>query len=93
MSKQRDQVRIGPEIRPGVRVGVRRNESGERQVLMSQIKDGEPLLGREAAIVHSECHDGWHDLTSLSGPPQVATPAYRAGYDRIFGKKPTVGEA
>jgi hypothetical protein len=22
-----------------------------------------------------------------SGPPQVATPAYRAGYDRIFGKQ------
>lgn len=29
----------------------------------------------------------------LSGPPQVATPAYRDGYDRIFGKKPAVGLA
>jgi len=28
-----------------------------------------------------------------SGPPQVETPAYREGYDRIFGKKPSVGLA
>lgn len=28
-----------------------------------------------------------------SGPAQVATPAYRAGYDRIFGKKTAVGVA
>lgn len=28
-----------------------------------------------------------------SGPAQVATPAYRAGWDAIFGKKPAVGQA
>jgi hypothetical protein len=27
------------------------------------------------------------------GPPQVATPAYRKGYDRIFGGKQKVGLA
>lgn len=27
------------------------------------------------------------------GPPQVATPAYREGFDRIFGKKAPVGLA
>jgi hypothetical protein len=35
--------------------------------------------------------DGWHDIETVyrvsDGPAQVATPAYRAGYDRIFGKK------
>lgn len=28
-----------------------------------------------------------------SGPAQVATEAYREGYDRIFGTKPTLGQA
>lgn len=30
---------------------------------------------------------------TTDGPPQVATPAYREGYDRIFGKKQKVGLA
>ena len=30
---------------------------------------------------------------TTTGPAQVATPAYRAGYDRIFGKKQKVGIA
>jgi hypothetical protein len=28
-----------------------------------------------------------------SGPAQVATPAYRAGWEGVFGKKPVVGQA
>jgi hypothetical protein len=31
--------------------------------------------------------------TTCDGPAQVATPAYREGYDRIFGTKPAVGQA
>jgi hypothetical protein len=28
-----------------------------------------------------------------SGPAKVSSPAYRDGYDRIFGTRPTVGKA
>lgn len=37
---------------------------------------------------NDETHDADQPTTKpLNGPAQVATPAYREGYDRIFGKK------
>jgi hypothetical protein len=53
------------------------------------------LPGSEIAHISPEDSDGWHEVQTLyrNGPAQVATPKYREGYDRIFGKKPDVGLA
>lgn len=39
--------------------------------------------------------DGWFraSLTERRGPVKVNSEAYRRGWERIFGKKPEVGEA
>lgn len=93
---KKEEINIGPEIAPGTRVAVRRDEEGERTVVVRSLKDGEPLTpGAEVATASRECRNGWRDLTVhyRNGPAQVATPEYRQGYDRIFGKKQKVGLA
>ena len=55
-----------------------------------EVKDGQPIPeGAELIQVGAEDSDGWRDVTTVykSGPAQVATPAYREGYDRVFGKQ------
>jgi len=91
MKDENDKIAFGPEIAPGVHVAARRSPDGEvRQVAIMPMRDGAPLSpGSEVAHVDEACEDGWHTLTSVykSGPAQVATPAYREGYDLIFGKQ------
>jgi hypothetical protein len=91
--REHDEIWFGP----GVYAALRRTPDGEvRQVTCSPMRSGAPLrLGAELANVSEGNEDGWHPLTSIykSGPAQVATPAYREGYDRIFGKKQKVGLA
>lgn len=93
-----DEILFGPEIAPGVRSALRRSPDGSiREVTCSPLKDGATLQpSSEIANVSKTSEGGWHKLTDvykLSGPPQVATPRYREGYDRIFGKKQKVGLA
>lgn len=89
-----DEIQFGPELSPGVHAALRRTPDGEvRQVACSPMRDGAPLRpNSEVANVSETSEDGWHKLTSLyrTGPAQVATPRYREGYDRIFGKKQKV---
>lgn len=107
-TKPKEEIAFGPEVAPGVRLALRRHADGEMQeVLVRSVRDGEPLLpGAEVAIVGAPscgCEGGHrHELTPLykygaeraiEGPAQVATPAYREGHDRIFGKKTLVGLA
>ena len=44
--------------------------------------------GHPVEIIHYD-----DDGPQKSGPAQVATPAYRAGWEGVFGKKPVVGQA
>jgi hypothetical protein len=92
-----DEIAFGPEISPGVHVALRRTPDGEiRQVVCSELRDGVSLSpSSEIANVSEGNEDGWYKLTNVykAGPAQVATPAYREGYDRIFGKKQKVGIA
>lgn len=93
--KLRDQALIGDEIAPGVRrVLRRRGDDGDLELgEFHEIAEGQalPLGGELVYLDRSADDDGWHDVKSIyggrSGPPQVATPAYRLGYDRIFGKQ------
>jgi hypothetical protein len=94
----RDEIQIGPELSPGVHLGLRRTPDGTvTRVTCSPSEDGVPLApGAEVVDVETAAEDGWHKLTSLykmTGPAQVATTAYREGHDRIFGKKQKVGLA
>ncbi len=98
---KKDEIAIGDEISPGVYRALRRQDGKVREVRVRVSDDGDALHpGEEIADLgpsSCDCGDGhWRELTSiykLSGPPQVATPAYRKGYDRIFGGKQKVGEA
>lgn len=103
-----EEIAFGPEVAPGVRLALRRQGDEVREVLVRSVRDGESIPpGAEVAMVGAPscgCGGGHrHELTPLykhgeqrataDGPAQVATPSYRAGYDRIFGKKQEVGVA
>ena len=87
---KKDRIRFGPQVGPGSYAALRRDPDGsENGVVVRQGGDGAPLLpGTEIASISSADDEGWHDVETLyrSGPAQVATPQYREGYDRIFGK-------
>ena len=96
----RDEIKIGPEIAPGVSLALRRSPDGTvKEVACQPFREGAPLYeSSEIVTIDREHRDGWRKLTTRykaagDGPAQVATPAYRDGYDRIFGKKQKVGLA
>ena len=79
---------------------------GQESVLEVTKPDGEQLYARVAKVVEGAPLPAeakqviWHDGTTVTetfdcpsaGPAQVATPAYREGYDRVFGKRATSKE-
>lgn len=98
---KKDQLRIGEEVSPNTRLVERRGERSGVGTL-TPVRDGQALPEGAELVKITPGQDGWHDVetiykhepvTELNGPPQVATPAYRDGWSRIFGKKPTVGVA
>ena len=96
MTKQKDQVRLGPETGSGRGAAIRRHDGAVEFGTFMETKEGQPIPeGAELIRVGPEDDDGWRDVTTVykSGPAQVATPAYREGYDRVFGKKQKVGLA
>ena len=95
---KRDEVKIGQEIAPKVFAGVRRQPDGKTErVALHMVEDGMPLMpDTELVDVHlPPDEEGWCRVEPLykSGPAQVATPQYREGHDRIFGKKQKAGLA
>ncbi len=91
----KDQIRIGPELNDGRRVVIRRREGQDDELAaISKMKDGE-TLSEGAELIHIKGDGEWKTVNVLyrHGPAQVATPSYRAGYDRIFGRKQPTGEA
>ena len=91
---KKDQVLFAPDMKTVVR---RREGKIIGTGILTPVKDGAPIApGAELVSVDALESEGWHDIETIyknetrvatSGPPQVATPAYRMGYDRIFGKK------
>ena len=96
--KPKNQIRLSPENQ-GRGAAIRRNGDGFGFGTFSEVKEGQPIReGAELIRIGPEDDDGWRDVTSIyeherSGPAQVATPAYRDGYDRIFGGKQKMGLA
>jgi hypothetical protein len=96
--KPKDQIRLGSDTDQGHGGAIRRSNG---KIIgfgtFSEVKEGQPIReGAELIRVGAEDDEGWRDVTTVyeherSGPAQVATPAYRSGYDRIFSKKQEVG--
>lgn len=96
--KETGKIQFGPELEGGGRMVARRRGNVVEYGTMKDPEYGRPMAPNSELIrVGARDEDGWHDVTVLysnrSGPAQVATPQYREGYDRIFGKKQPVGEA
>ena len=95
-----DRIQLGPQVGPDTRLGVRDRNGRFSPTGLRRVRGGESVDGAEVIHLSEADAEGWHEVTTLydgrateGGPAQVATPAYREGYDRIFGKKPTVGLA
>jgi len=95
----KDQVSLGPVIAPGVRAVARKRGDAIEVGAVKSLREGESIPENVELIrvdnPNCTC-GGWQDVESLgtvNGPAQVATPAYREGYDRIFGGKTKVGSA
>lgn len=82
---KKDRIRLSPDG-----AAIRCNEEGTGFGTFTEMKEGQPLReGAELIRVEDADEDGWRDVISIykNGPAQVATPAYRENYDRIFGKQ------
>jgi hypothetical protein len=104
--KKTDRVSLGPQVGPNARLAMRERDGEYEPAIVGPVRDGVPLPS-DAEIIELDnvnCTCGhWQDITTLygggdkratdGGPAQVATKEYRDGYDRIFGKKPSVGLA
>ena len=69
---------------------IKRQDGSVQIGTFHEMRDGQPLPeGAELVQVDYHPGDEWHNSETLykQGPAQVATPAYREGYERIFGKK------
>jgi len=85
------------------------DSNGIRAAEFRKLEDGKPIMGEFVEMTPREGSPllnaeftrlpGMPTLepqvtrSTRSGPPNVATPAYREGWDRIFGKKSDIGEA
>lgn len=91
-----DQIAFGEELADGKHEIVRRRGGDLELGILAPVQEGRPLPpGAELVMVSTKGKGGWFDTKTVykSGPAQVATPAYRDGYDRIFGKKRATVEA
>lgn len=94
--KCQDEILVGPQIAPdGSCVCLRHTD--EHQVglgVMRPIEDGKPVLNGEVVSLQRIEGDRYAVTTLYhAGPSKVSTPAYRDGWDRIFGKEQEVGQA
>jgi len=88
--------KIGPCLGNGRHAALVEKDGQEHETTVKFAKEGESVApGQSLVQLGASDNEGWHEGTVLfhNGPAQVATPAYRDGYDRIFGKKTEVGMA
>lgn len=99
-TKSADVVVLGPPTADGAGVHVlrareERLEAGELRPLVS----GRPIVGEVVSLKPREDNPRICDVASSytpptparKGPGQIASPAYRQGWDEIFGKAPAEG--
>lgn len=91
-NKGKDRVWIGPQDETGEHRAIRDRGDGNLERAHFRVaEEGEAIPpGSELVLLRPEQGaDGGYDVAACykSGPAQVATPKYREGYDRIFGKQ------
>jgi hypothetical protein len=90
-----DVVLVGPELSSSGWAVLRQRSDKLEAGVMKPVRDGEPLAGGAELVrlQQRDEHPRLFDVDVLatiptrtaSGPPQVATDAYRAGWEMIFG--------
>lgn len=100
MKSRKDRIRTEAINEHGDKLCVvERADGSTEEGVLSTAKHGESIPEGADYIKVDDCgHDcgGWHDMETIysnRGPSQVATKAYRSGYERIFGGKQKIGEA
>lgn len=92
-----DVLQAGPELPGGARPFIRHTKDHEIQAgMMTPVREGEPLNGRKVFYLEGREQDGDFDVTEITpgtGPAKVNSEKFKTGWDRIFGAKPSVGEA
>jgi len=93
-----DVVMLGPDLGNGVRAAIRHSSGCDMALgTVMDVKDGQPIPEGATMMTLEPRENGQHGFKVVNeyrhGPVQVATPAYRQNYDRIFGGSQTVGSA
>jgi len=88
----------GPQLPGGARMCLHHGvDHTVRTGVMRPFEDGKPLDERAVLLEHREGTGLYNVVGPVSdlrkGPSKVNSPAFKRGWDNIFGRKPTVGEA
>ncbi len=96
-----DELQLGPQVGPDARLFVRRNaDHQEISGVMRPVREGENLAGQGLfSIEPKDPARGLYHVKDIQlpaaargKPAQVATDAFRDGWDAVWGKQP-VGQA
>ena len=94
----KDSVVLGPDIGEGKRPFIRHDTEHNFSIgTMRPIKNGQPIP--EDAVSLKKIKGSHYEVQPIpeevrnGRPAKVSSPEYRDGWDRIFGKKPTIGLA
>lgn len=105
LGAKQDVLNLGPDIGGGYRPYVRHRADCHMETGIAKTLSGKdealPSHGRIMNVSHSggsmysveSEYDTAGNEVSKSGPAMVSNDAYRSGWDRIFGTKPSVGQA
>jgi hypothetical protein len=96
-----DFVEIGPQLSDGSHSCLRHRAGVLEAGRIRRLEDGRPVDGPVIYLKPREGSGSAYDVVDSydpgggerSGPAMVATPAYRSGWDQVFGKGRTVGQA
>jgi hypothetical protein len=94
-----DMMSVGPDL-GGVRPFIRHTADHRIEAGLAKVTEPGAPMPENALLLKHRAGTSLYDVHPLeggsdhkNGPAQVATDAYRTGWDNIFGKKPTVGLA
>lgn len=82
-------IAIGPEVKGGQIVHRQREDGSCQAGVLMPLSEGRPMLPGAELVDINKRGDRYTMRTVWrnGGPAQVASPAYREGWDRIFGKE------
>jgi hypothetical protein len=92
-SQSEDLVIMGPPVGDeGAHLCQRRSAEGIDFQVIRPIQEGEPIPDNAVDLKHIS-GPFYSSTPARKGPSTAASPAFRSGWDRIFGKSADVGQA